>query len=850
MNEDLKIVIKADVDNARRQLDEVAEGLKEIRDESAKAASSLNNLSNSTANANASLGDGKSQQNINDTNEAVISLRESMESIRNLSFIDILLEAFNSEKIAEQIDSIKWLFDDWAISMEYGFGSLFPDSSYYQETGAEWEGLLGGIGNMFFFLGDAAASAWTAIKLLFEAIGTALKGILGVLLVVIGNLLIMIGLFKNALNIAKEIKTMAAEASKIGMETHTYEEWGYVLKQVGVEADKLTDFIKTLSDEQNAVREGSEDMIKAFNAIGLSAEEVRNSSQEELFQKTVEGLQNVENASERTSIAYKIFGEDAADLANILYLNNQEVQSLINNYNNLGASPSENLIKQSKVLEGSTTNLSYAWQGLKNTLAEWVMPVVIKIVQWITIAVAYINAFLQGVFGIELGTDKAAKGTENISKGLKDSRDNAEKLKRTLMGFDELNVVSDPNSSSSSSTSSFNDYSGAGINPELPVIEIPDMTAFKEFMAEYGSIIQGILTWSLIGIGVLMTVLGFMSGNIPMALIGISLAGLGIAVGAAGGEDSHWNKLGEGIMSVLSAIGQFFVDCWNGIVSVWNGAGEWFAGVWEAITIAFANTGEWFAKKFSDAWDWTVEAWNGAGEWFGGVWTDISNAFSATGDWFSKKFSDAWEGTKSSWKSAGEWFSGVWDSITKAFSAVYTWFRTMFNRGWLAIKNAFAPVGEFFEGVWTKIKNIFGKVGDTIGNAVSNAFSSAINWVLEKAIGIINGFIKAINIAISVINAIPGVSISTIDELDVPKLAKGGITNGATAAIIGEAGKEAVLPLENNTEWIDMLAERLNRNNAPSKIVLMLDGKELGWATVKSLSDLYKQTGDLPIVLA
>ena len=39
--------------------------------------------------------------------------------------------------------------------------------------------------------------------------------------------------------------------------------------------------------------------------------------------------------------------------------------------------------------------------------------------------------------------------------------------------------------------------------------------------------------------------------------------------------------------------------------------------------------------------------------------------------------------------------------------------------------------------------------------------------------------------------------------------AKGGIVKQATRAIIGEAGAEAVVPLENNTEWIDLLADKL-----------------------------------------
>lgn len=44
---------------------------------------------------------------------------------------------------------------------------------------------------------------------------------------------------------------------------------------------------------------------------------------------------------------------------------------------------------------------------------------------------------------------------------------------------------------------------------------------------------------------------------------------------------------------------------------------------------------------------------------------------------------------------------------------------------------------------------------------------------------------------------------------DIPMLAKGGIVKQATQAVIGEAGKEAVLPLESNTKWMDQLAKNI-----------------------------------------
>ena len=64
-------------------------------------------------------------------------------------------------------------------------------------------------------------------------------------------------------------------------------------------------------------------------------------------------------------------------------------------------------------------------------------------------------------------------------------------------------------------------------------------------------------------------------------------------------------------------------------------------------------------------------------------------------------------------------------------------------------------------------------------------------------------------------------------HVSLPRLATGGIVTSSTLANIGEAGREAVLPLENNTEWMDALADRINSGRA-MKIVFTGDLAELG----------------------
>lgn len=164
---------------------------------------------------------------------------------------------------------------------------------------------------------------------------------------------------------------------------------------------------------------------------------------------------------------------------------------------------------------------------------------------------------------------------------------------------------------------------------------------------------------------------------------------------------------------------------------------------------------------------------------------------------------------------------------------------------------------KFFQNMWQSIKNVFAdlkqwfsEIGTKIGTALSNAAKTAVNWILEKAVGLINGFLSSINWAIGFINKIPGVNISKITLLEVPRLAEGGIVTGSTLANIGERGKEAVLPLENNTEWMDVLADRIAaRSSAPSKIVLKVGEKELGWASINGINQITKQTGGLQLQL-
>lgn len=166
--------------------------------------------------------------------------------------------------------------------------------------------------------------------------------------------------------------------------------------------------------------------------------------------------------------------------------------------------------------------------------------------------------------------------------------------------------------------------------------------------------------------------------------------------------------------------------------------------------------------------------------------------------------SRAWDGIKAVWATVANWFSvnviepirsffsNLWAGIMSTFMNVKTYFQQKFSEAWQAIKNVFAPVGSFFSGIWETIRSKFSTIGTKVGETMGNAFKTVVNKIISFAERTINGFIRAINRAISLINNIPGVSISPLNELNVPKLAQGGwvAANNPQLAIVGDNTRE------------------------------------------------------------
>lgn len=266
----------------------------------------------------------------------------------------------------------------------------------------------------------------------------------------------------------------------------------------------------------------------------------------------------------------------------------------------------------------------------------------------------------------------------------------------------------------------------------------------------------------------------------------------------------------ESILDSLGNIATFIGLAATGVIDMFRGVIQFLSGVF---------TGDW------------AKAWDGIKQIFSGRFEAFANIAKA-----------AWEAIKLPFKAAGTYYAGVWKNIKDAFGNVSGWFKDKFTAAWTAVKNVFSTGGKIFDGIKDGILNGL--------KAVVNGLIDGINRVVKVPFDGLNTALKKIR-DISIVGLKPFSWISTISVPQIPKLARGGIVDQATLAMIGERGKEAVVPLENNTEWLDKLAEKLSSVfNTPSKIVLMLDGKELGWANINSINNITRQTGALQLVMS
>ncbi|MGM9594204.1 MAG: hypothetical protein ACI3U8_07605 [Candidatus Onthomonas sp.] len=215
------------------------------------------------------------------------------------------------------------------------------------------------------------------------------------------------------------------------------------------------------------------------------------------------------------------------------------------------------------------------------------------------------------------------------------------------------------------------------------------------------------------------------------------------------------------------------------------------------------------------------------------------------------------------WESLKQKASGIWTSIQNAIVGAANGCRT-------GTLNAFASlnqgVGSQGTSLKQKLSQVFGGVVSSVQeklggvkNALTTPFKNGLNGVID----LLNQVIRKINqslkfswdsIKIMGRTVVPAGSVTLAKLPAVSRLAQGGVTQGATLSLIGEAGREAVLPLDRNTGWMDQLADRLARAVSGGKtgdtlVEVYVGGRQMARQVIREVNDLTRETGRCPIYI-
>ena len=281
--------------------------------------------------------------------------------------------------------------------------------------------------------------------------------------------------------------------------------------------------------------------------------------------------------------------------------------------------------------------------------------------------------------------------------------------------------------------------------------------------------------------------------------------------------------------NVITPVWKFFVWLWNTIV-------EGTKTMWDGMIAVLVTIGTWiYDNVITPIVDFFVGLWNGIVDLAKAWWQGLMEIFIPIATWVNMNIITP----------ITNFFRGLWDGIKNMVSEFITAFKNFFAPIATWIKtNVIDRIAGFFTGLWdgivSGVKGVISGIESVMGTIVG-LVKAPINGVID----LINGVLYGIN-KIKVPDWVPGLGGKSPNFPKIPKLAKGGIVSRSTLIEAGEAGAEAIVPLENNTGAIEKIAALLNSaggNGRPVQLVVQIGEEQIANKVIDLINEKTQMSG-------
>jgi hypothetical protein len=446
---------------------------------------------------------------------------------------------------------------------------------------------------------------------------------------------------------------------------------------------------------------------------------------------------------------------------------------------------------------------------IKYVLANSFVPLIKKIISFAATLLGYVNAVMSAWFGINLFSNSSAKNFQKMQKNASGTAKSLKEAQKSLAGFDEMNVLQDSNSSADSGVTAPS-FDLSSIQGEVP--------SWLQWIIDNKDLVLGIIA----GIGTAL---------VAMKIVGLDpILSLGLGITIAG------------IVKSVKAIINFIQNpSWTNFVEVLEGISLAMVGIGVMVGVL---TGNWIPLVMGLIALIVTEIVK--------HWDEIKNVLGAVGTWiYDYVIMPVWNVISAIIDNIVSGIKLTISIIDGIFTALISVLIAPFQTMWETVKSVFNGVKQMFQGLVKIIKSLFS--GDIKGvlegfktflggfvNVIWSILKAPINYLIKG----INALIRGVNkIKFDVPDWVPVIGGQRwgFNLPSIPELAKGGVISQPTQAIIGEAGKEAVLPLENNMEWLDLLANKLAtkiNSSGGGYYIINLDGRTIQRGQAKRRQEL------------